>query len=59
MYLTGRQNLELSRRLYKNIPKTRIEEIVKMVGLENRIDDKVSKYSLGMRQRLRNSYGIN
>ena len=29
-----------------------IDEIVKLVGLENRIKDKVSKYSLGMRQRL-------
>ena len=27
-------------------------EVVKLVGLENRIKDKVSKYSLGMRQRL-------
>ena len=30
----------------------RINEIIKLVGLENRIDDKVGKYSLGMRQRL-------
>ena len=30
----------------------RIEEVVKLVKLENRIKDKVSKYSLGMRQRL-------
>lgn len=51
MYLSGRKNLELKARLY-NIPKERIEEVVKLVGLENRINDKVSKYSLGMRQRL-------
>ena len=52
MYLTGRQNLELIARLYKNISKDRIEEVIKLTKLENRIDDKVSKYSLGMRQRL-------
>ena len=38
--------------LYEEITKERIEEVVKLVGLENRIKDKVSKYSLGMRQRL-------
>ena len=52
MYLTGRQNLKLIANLYSGITKERIEEVVKLVGLENRIDDKVSKYSLGMRQRL-------
>ena len=52
MYLSGRKNLELVRHLYKNITKERIEEVIKIVGLEKRIDDKVSKYSLGMRQRL-------
>lgn len=52
MYMSGRKNLELKARLYKNISKERIDEVVKLVGLENRIDDKVSKYSLGMRQRL-------
>ncbi len=52
MYLSGRKNLELVRHLYKNITKERIDEVIKIVGLEKRIDDKVSKYSLGMRQRL-------
>ena len=52
MYLTGRKNLELVANLYKDISNQRINEIIKLVGLENRIDDKVSKYSLGMRQRL-------
>lgn len=50
-YLSGYDNLKLSARLY-NIKKERIDEVVKLVGLENRIHDKVSKYSLGMRQRL-------
>ena len=52
MYLSGRKNLELKARLYKDINKERIDEVIELVGLENRIDDKVSKYSLGMRERL-------
>lgn len=52
MYLTGRKNLELIANMYKDVTKERIEEVIKIAGLGNRIDDKVSKYSLGMRQRL-------
>ena len=52
MYLSGRQNLELISKYYNNITKDDIKKIIKLVGLEKRIDDKVSKYSLGMRQRL-------
>lgn len=52
MYLSGYRNLQLIANLYKNIDKQRIDEVVKLVGLEARINDKVSKYSLGMRQRL-------
>ena len=52
MYLTGYQNLKLVANLYKDISEDIINEVVKLVKLENRIKDKVSKYSLGMRQRL-------
>lgn len=52
MYISGYDNLKLVANLYKGIDKSRIDEVVKLVGLENRIKDKVSKYSLGMRQRL-------
>ena len=52
MYLSGRKNLELAANMYKHVTKERIDEVVKLVGLENRINDKVGKYSLGMRQRL-------
>lgn len=52
MYLTGYQNLKLIKNLYKNVDNSRIDEVVKLVKLEQRINDKVSKYSLGMRQRL-------
>ncbi len=52
MYLSGLENLKLKARLYKNIDDNRIDEVVKLVNLESRIKDKVSKYSLGMKQRL-------
>ena len=52
MYLSGYDNLKITANNYKNISKNRINEVVKIVGLENRIKDKVSTYSLGMRQRL-------
>ena len=52
MYLSGYQNLKLIANLYPGVTKKRIDEVVKLVELENRIHDKVSKYSLGMRQRL-------
>lgn len=52
MYLSGYENLKLIANLYEGIDKNRIDEVVKLVKLENRIQDKVSKYSLGMRQRL-------
>lgn len=52
MYLSGYDNLKLVANLYKGITKERIDEVVKLVKLEKRINDKVSKYSLGMRQRL-------
>lgn len=52
MYLSGYDNLKITANNYKNISKNRIDEVIKIVGLENRIKDKVSTYSLGMRQRL-------
>ena len=52
MYLSGYDNLKITANNYKNIPKSRINEVIKIVGLEKRITDKVSTYSLGMRQRL-------
>ena len=51
-YLTGYQNLVHYARMYPNVTKERIDEVIRLVGLENRIHDKTRKYSLGMRQRL-------
>ena len=52
MYLSGWDNLKLTANMYKNMSDEAIKDIVKLVDLETRIHDKVSKYSLGMRQRL-------
>ena len=52
MYLSGYDNLKLTANNYRNMTKERINEVIKIVGLEQRIKDKVSTYSLGMRQRL-------
>ena len=52
MYLSGYDNLKLIANYYPNVTHERIMEVVKIVGLENRIKEKVGKYSLGMRQRL-------
>ncbi|MBS4179313.1 ABC transporter ATP-binding protein [Lederbergia citrea] len=51
-FLTGYQNLEQVARLIKGVTKEKIDEIVELVGLKDRIHDKVKTYSLGMRQRL-------
>ncbi|MGI6126910.1 MAG: ABC transporter ATP-binding protein [Planifilum sp.] len=51
-FLTGRENLEHFARMAGDIPPSRIDEVIRLVELENRIDDKVKTYSLGMRQRL-------
>ena len=52
-YLSGLENLRVYARMYgKTVTKERIDEVVRQVRLEGRIGDKISRYSLGMRQRL-------
>ena len=51
-HLSGYENLMQVVRMHDGIPKSRVDEVVSLVGLADRIKDKVSKYSLGMRQRL-------
>lgn len=48
---TGRRNLELLGGLYGIGPRA-VEKILEQVGLAERADDLVKRYSLGMRQRL-------
>ncbi|WP_219834948.1 ABC transporter ATP-binding protein [Paenibacillus sp. R14(2021)] len=51
-YLSGYHNLVHYARMVPGVTKERIDEVVNLVKLDNRIRDKVKKYSLGMRQRL-------
>lgn len=51
-YLSGWQNLLHYARMIPGISRKRVEEMVQLVGLEKPIKQRVSKYSLGMRQRL-------
>ncbi len=51
-YMSGYRNLEYYARLRGRLDRQRIDEVVRLVGLENRIHDKVKTYSLGMKQRL-------
>jgi len=50
-YLSGRENL-MQIASIRNIKKEYVQEIVDLVELKDRINDKVKKYSLGMKQRL-------
>ncbi len=51
-YLTGYQNLKYYAKLSNIKDKSQIDKVVSIVGLTSRIHEKVSKYSLGMKQRL-------
>lgn len=55
-YMTGRDNLKNLARLHDNISKSQVNEkvveVLRIVGLLERADEKVSTYSLGMKQRL-------
>ena len=50
-YLSGRENLMQIARIRK-VSKEEVDSLIELVGLKDRIDDKVKKYSLGMKQRL-------
>ncbi|WP_212391735.1 ABC transporter ATP-binding protein [Sporosarcina beigongshangi] len=51
-FMSGYKNLVHFARMHKDVTKARIDEVVNQVGMQNRIHEKVSTYSLGMRQRL-------
>lgn len=52
-YLTGFENLKQKSMLFnKKITEKELYEIVDLIGLKNQIHNKVSNYSLGMKQRL-------
>jgi ABC-2 type transport system ATP-binding protein len=51
-FLSGYHNLVHYARMIPGIGDDRIQEVIDLVGMTNRIHDKVKTYSLGMRQRL-------
>jgi len=59
--LTGRENLEYFAELYdvpKQKIKSRVNNLLELVGLYDRADDEVEKYSKGMKQRLQIARGL-
>jgi ABC-2 type transport system ATP-binding protein len=51
-HLTGRENLEVLATAREPAARNRIAPSLELVGLSHRADDRVAKYSMGMRQRL-------
>jgi ABC-2 type transport system ATP-binding protein len=51
-HLTGRENLEMLASSREHAARQRIKPALDRVGLRQRADDRVAKYSMGMRQRL-------
>jgi ABC-2 type transport system ATP-binding protein len=51
-HLTGRQNLQILAAAREPAAKLRVGPSLERVGMLHRADDRVSKYSMGMRQRL-------
>jgi len=51
-HLTGRENLEILASARERATRDRIDPSIERVGLSHRADDRVAKYSMGMRQRL-------
>ena len=51
-YLSGRANLKILCQYSGRVNRRRLGEVIELVGLGDRIDDKVVTYSHGMRQRL-------
>ena len=51
-FMSGYKNLLHFARMHDGVTKARIDEVIAQVGMQKRIHEKVSTYSLGMRQRL-------
>ena len=50
--LSARLNLQMYARLHEGVTNERIDEVIELVGLSDRADEPVKKYSLGMKQRI-------
>ncbi len=51
-YLSGYQNIAQAANLHRGVAKSKIDDVIRMVGLRERAQDLVGTYSLGMKQRL-------
>ena len=51
-HMTAYENLKLAARFYQNADAARIDEVLRMVEMDKYKKDKVSSFSLGMRQRV-------
>jgi len=51
-YLTAEENLQQVTRFYPDLPKTRINEALELVGMERYAKEKAKAFSLGMKQRV-------
>src|ERR1035437_5350958 len=51
-HLSARDNLTVFGAAGKQVSRARIEELLELVGLRDRAGDRVSRYSMGMKQRL-------
>lgn len=51
-YLSGRDNLQAHALAVGDVPTGRIDELLRLVNLNERANDKFKNYSLGMKQRL-------
>ena len=51
-YMSGKDNLNMLAAMNKGVTEADINHAVELVGMQNRLKDKVATYSLGMKQRL-------
>lgn len=50
--MTGMQNLHMYGRLHNGVTQERMNEVIEIVGMQARANEKIKKYSLGMKQRI-------
>lgn len=51
-HLTGRQNLDIFKRMFKGVDEETIKNIVSLIHIEDALGSKFKTYSLGMKERL-------
>ena len=50
--MSGYANLQMYARLHTGVTKERIREVIALVGMQNRANEKLKRFSLGMKQRI-------